>query len=137
MPKPPESVKLGNNSTHNAHRTFKLPKHISQMGAYPVGEAKLYQISFDASVRRSFNAEIIKLDFSRCYRAAHALYEKFCEKICRIKFSVYLCDAKRTEQSTQNILKPRYCGVPETVPIFGSVRLATKGAPLFLCTYIN
>lgn len=43
------------------------------MGAYPVGEAKLYQISFDASVRRSFNAEIIKLDFSRCYRAAHPL----------------------------------------------------------------
>lgn len=65
------------------------------------------------------------------------IIEDFAKKICKVRDYVYLCSAKRTEQSTQNILKPLFSGVPETVPIFGSVRLATKRGSASFVIYIN
>ena len=63
----------------------------------------------------------------------------FANRICKVNNYSYLCDAKRTEQSTQDIsFRPHKSGVPGAVPFFGSVRFAnTKGASLFLYIYVK
>lgn len=66
------------------------------------------------------------------------LYEKFCENVCRIKNSVYLCIGKRTVQSTQDISYPQYSGVSGAVPFFGTVRLPKhKETSLPFCVHIK
>jgi len=73
--------------------------------------------------------------FYRCSLKANQ--PDFAEIICKVKSFVYFCNAKRTEQSTRNILEPLFSGVPETVPIFGSVRLATKRGSASFVIYVN
>ena len=68
-----KSGKLGNNSTHTTSRTQRFPKYLHEMPHYPLADKTLFQVSFHAHTRQSYNAEIVKLDFSRCYRAAHPL----------------------------------------------------------------
>ncbi len=59
---------------YHGKRQEHFPKHLSDMRNLPVASGKIiYQVSFHAHTRQSYNAEIIKLDFSRCYRAAHPL----------------------------------------------------------------
>lgn len=66
-----------NNSTRTDLYAKNFPKHLHQMSHYPVGSKELYQISFDAFVRKNYGAETSKLDFSRCYRAVRPRRSRF------------------------------------------------------------
>ena len=75
--------------------------------------------------------------FLRDMRKLTLSEEQIADFICKVESFVYLCCAKRTEQSTRNILEPLFSGVPETVPIFGSVRLATKRGSASFVIYVK
>ncbi len=74
MPNANKGSNPANNSNGATKRTNRFPKHIPDMRNLPIVSEKIvYQISFHAHTRQNYNAEIVKLDFSRCYRAVHPL----------------------------------------------------------------
>lgn len=72
MPNKVKGSNPANNSNGATKRTNRFPKHIPDMRNLPIASEKIvYQISFHAHTRQSYNAEVVKLDFSRCYRVVH------------------------------------------------------------------